>query len=56
MLMRLTSVPRKVMEQIHLEVISKLMKDRKGLGTVWVYQHLSSLIPFYNEVIGAMDK
>lgn len=56
-----TSVPRKVMEQIHLEVISKLVKDRKVIGTRQYgftnsKSHLSNLIPFYDEVVGAMDK
>lgn len=55
----LTSVPR--MEQMHLEVIFKLMKDRKVIGSSQYRftnskSHLRSLILFYDEVTGAMDK
>lgn len=57
----LTSVPRKVMEQIHLEVVSKLMKDRKVIGSSQYRftnskSHLTSLILFYDEVTGATDQ
>lgn len=49
------------MEQIHLGVISKFMKDRKVIGSSqYRYaiskSHLTSLISFYDKVTGVMHK
>ena len=54
-------IPGKVMEQIHSEVISKLMKDRKVIVSGQYRftnskSRLTSLIPFCDEVTGAMHK
>lgn len=57
----LTSVPRKIMEPIFLEAMSKHMKDRKATGN---RQHgcttgrlcLTSLTAFCGETMGSVDE
>lgn len=58
MLVSLTSIPGKVMEQLNLETISRHMKKKiiRSTQCGFTKSCLTNLVSFYNEIMSLMDE